>query len=473
MAQPIPIPILAGTLVDPSTGAPRVNYPVNMVPVPGQDNVLDGFLKPAEGIVSFAAGIGADRGGIVWNKDGKHYRVSGTKLITVDVNGVVASIADIPGTGPVKMDFSFTLLGILANGVLYFWDGASLTSVTDPNMPANLTDMMWVDGYWMCTDGTNIVVTDLTAPTVVNPNKYLQINTPDTVESLLKIQNQPVVVSKNQTDLLQNIGGQFFPFAPVPTAVITKGAVGVRAACIFQDQVAFIGGARNEGYCVYLARNGQFLPVSTIEIGKTLASYSDDDLATAILESITKDNCNYLHVRLPDRTLVYDATASAVAQQPVWHVRVSTLTGFAQNRCSFATFFKGMWVVGDPLSKSIGILSDEVSTHWGADVRWEISTQMMRNETKGASIDRLELVATTGYVVPGLDPMVSTSYTLDGVKYSQDRSVRSGKNGETEKRIQWLLQGPWKNWRIQRIRGDSSSRLTAMRLIAEITPHIY
>lgn len=451
-----------------------------MMPVPGQENVLDGFLKPVEGVLPFTTFVpgGFDRGGIVWNQsdggDGKHYRVIGNFLMTISASGVIAQLGTIGGAGPVRMDFSRDRVGILANdGLMYFWDGTNLLVVTDVNVPPNLTDMMWVDGYWLLTDGINIVSTQLGSPTVVNANKYLQINAPDTVQCLLKIQGQPTVVSRNQADLLQNVGGQFFPFAVVPSANITKGTVGIRTACEFMDQVATVGDGRNEGPRVYLMRNGQYTPISTIEVDRILGAYSPADLSSIVLEKIVKDGAYTLHVRCPDRTMVYDDTTSKVAQQPVWHNRVSTLNGFAQNRCSFATLAYGQWVVGDPQSNQLGVWTDTTGMQLGNNVRWEFSTQMFRNETRGASINRLELVATTGYVAQGVDPQIATSYTLDGVNWSQDRSVRVGQQGETQKRLQWLLQGPFRNYRIQRVRGDTTSHLTAMRFLAEVTQHQY
>src|SRR5690349_5719455 len=100
------IPITAGIYTD-SAPALRVAYPVNMIPVPGQDGVEDGYLRPAEGIQAFATGQGADRGAIVLPANhavggGTHFRVSGTKLITVSSTGVVEVLGDIPGADLVR-----------------------------------------------------------------------------------------------------------------------------------------------------------------------------------------------------------------------------------------------------------------------------------------------------------------------------------------------------------------------------------
>ena len=71
------IPIASGIYTDTSP-AIRTSYPVNMVPVPVESGISEGFLRPADGIVQNGTGPVIDRGAIVWN--GVCYRVMGTKL---------------------------------------------------------------------------------------------------------------------------------------------------------------------------------------------------------------------------------------------------------------------------------------------------------------------------------------------------------------------------------------------------------
>ena len=59
----------------------------------------------------------------------------------------------------------------------------------------------------------------------------------------------------------------------------------------------------------------------------------------------------------------------------------------------------------------------------------------MYGEGRGALFHELELVALTGRVEFGKDPQISTSYTLDGQTWSQDKFIRAGKSGERVKRL--------------------------------------
>ena len=56
------IPILNGIYTDDAADF-RTSYPINMVPVPKQQGISAGYLRPADGIVELGTGPGIDRGG--------------------------------------------------------------------------------------------------------------------------------------------------------------------------------------------------------------------------------------------------------------------------------------------------------------------------------------------------------------------------------------------------------------------------
>ena len=476
-----PIPILAGIRMDGSPTV-RVEYPVNMVPVPGQDGVADGHLRPAEGIQAFATGPGFDRASITLPEGHavgslKHFRVSGTKLISVSSAGVVTEIGDVGGSGYARMAYSFDLLGVMSGGKLWFWDDVTLVEVTSPNIPANLVDMCWLAGYWIVTDGTDIAVSDLVTPTTFNATKFGTTDRPSKVKSLKVLLNELYVNSRDFIDVFQNIGGAGFPFARVSSALITKGPVGTPAACVFNDTVAFVGSGINEGKSeapgVYLAHNARTVKVSTVEIDRLLLTYTEAQLALVAMDAVNDQGGEFLFVHLPDRTVVYDAVMSKAAQQPVWHIRTSAVQGFSQYRGRNIARANGVWVVGDPASTSIGIWSVTDSQHYGLPVRWEFSTFMIRNKNKGATLHSIELLSLTGSVTPGSNPMISTSHSPDGVNFGGISSIRSGQAGQLVKRLVFYKQGSWGRYRIQKFFGDSGSRISVLALDAELSPHAF
>jgi hypothetical protein len=466
------IPIVNGIYTD-NTPELRTSYPVNLVPVPKVSGISNGFLRPGDGIVANGAGPGIDRGGINWQ--GGCYRVMGTKLVEVSSTGVVTTLGDVggPDTQLVTFDYSFDLLAIASGGRLYYWDNSTLTQVTDPDLGLVL-DVVWVDGFFMTTDGEFLVVTELTDPTQVNPLKYGSSEVdPDPVVALLKLRNEVYALNRNTIEVFDNVGGELFPFARIDGAQIQKGVVGTQACCVFIERIAFLGSGRNEAPGIYIGAAATTQKVSTQEVDNILLQYTEAQLALVKLEARNDKSHQHLYVHLPDQTLVYDAAASEALQTPVWFILVSTLSGLAQYRARNMVYAYDKWLVGDPQSSNIGYLAQDTGHHWGQQVRWEFGTLIVYNESNGAIFNELELVSLTGSIALGKNPQISTSYSLDGKSYSQEKFISVGTIGNTKKRLAWFQQGHMRNWRIQRFRGDSDAHVSYVRLEAQIEPLAY
>jgi len=465
------VAILEGLYTD---GSPdfRTAYPRNMVPVPKENGISKGYLRPGEGILQQGTGPGVDRGAINWN--GAHYRVMGPKLVRISSTGVLQVLADIPGDGMVTFDYSFDRLAIAANNSLYYWSGSALTQVTDPDLGVVL-DVIWVDGYFMTSDGENIVVTDLNDPTAVNPLKYGSSEAdPDAVVGLLKLRNEVYVLNRNTTEVFDNVGGPLFPFERIEGAQMQRGALSATTACVFkqagQDLIAVLGSGRNESPVVWLGVNGNTSKISTQEIDTILQDYTEPELAGAVLEARLDRSHELLYMHLPDRTLVYDAGATAIAGSPVWFGLDSGIGSLSQYRARSLVWAHDAWHCADPTSAVYGTLTRDISTHYGAKVGWEFNTTILYNESRGAVFHQLELVGLPGRVPLGIDPTIWTSYSLDGELWSQERPCHAGKQGEREKRITWLRQGHMRNYRIQKFRGTSDAHMPIARLEVNLEP---
>lgn len=444
----------------------RTSYPVNLVPVPKDQGISKGYLRPADGIVEFATGPGTDRGGINWN--GVMYRVMGTKLVSISDAGVVTELGDVGGAGQVTMDYSFDRLGISSSERLYYWDGATLTWVSDPDLGPVL-DFIWIDGYFMTTDGENLVVTELADPTSVDPLKYGSSEVdPDPVIGILKLQDEAYAMNRYTIEVFDNIGGDGFPFQRIDGAQVEKGIVGTYAACVFGQTIAFLGSGRNEALAVYRGAHSETLKISSREVDQILTEYTEEELADTVMEARIYDGHQCLWMHLPDRTMVFDSAASEEVGSLVWYQLTSATQGFSQYRAKNLVQCYGRWYVGDPTTSKIGYLDADTSHQYGDLVRWEFGTTIVYNQGKGAIFHELELVALTGRVEFGTDPQISTSYSIDGVTWSQEKYRAVGEWGNRTRRIVWLQQGWMRNWRIQRFQGDSSAHLAFARLEATI-----
>jgi len=460
------IPIVSGIYTDTGPDI-RTAYPVNMQPVPKGSGVSDSYLRPHDGITALGNAVapGIDRGGIEWN--GTCYRVMGTKLVTVASNGAITVLGDVGGTGYVTMDYSFDRLAIASGGNLFYWNG-TLTQVTDPDI-GTVLDMCWIDGYFMTTDGEFLVVTELSDPTQVNPLKYGSSEAdPDPVVALIRLRNEVYALNRHTIEVFDNIGGDGFPFQRIDGAQVQKGALGTHACCVFDEQIAFLGSGRNEAPSIYIASNATATPVATQDIDELLQTYTEAQLAGVKLEQRLDRSHKLLYVHLPDRTLVYDHAASEALQQRVWFTLTTSTADFSQYRAQNFVWAYGKWLAGDPQQARVGYLTNDNGEHWGALVRWEFSCPIVYNESRGAIFHELELVSLTGRVTVGLNPQISTSYSLDGRSWSQDRFISVGGNGATLRRLVWWQQGFMRDRRIQRFRGDSSAHISVMRLEARL-----
>jgi hypothetical protein len=461
------IPILNGIYADAAPDF-RTSYPKNLVPVPKQTGISGGYLRPADGVVEAGTGPGVGRGGINWN--GVLYRVMGTKLVSIAENNTVTEIGDVGGTNRVTFDYGFTYLAIASNNNLFLYDGTTLTQVTDPDLGVVL-DVVWVDGYYMTTDGEFLIITDLANPFAVNPLKYGSSEAdPDPINALLKLRNEVYALNRNTIEVFDNVGTTGFPFQRIAGAQIQKGAVGTHACCVFMDNITFMGGGRNEAPSIFMGANGSTQKIATREIEQILATYTETQLASAFLEERIDKAHQFLIIHLPNHTLVFDGAATQAMGEPVWFTLSSTLTGDSQWKAQSVIWVYDKWQVYNPTNTQFGYLDDTISSHWGVDIGWEFGTQITYNESNGAIFHQLELVALTGHVAADTSPTIWTQYSSDGETWSVEKPVRAGTLGQRAKRIVWLQQGYMNNWRIQRFRGTSEAHISISRLEARLEP---
>jgi hypothetical protein len=242
---------------------------------------------------------------------------------------------------------------------------------------------------------------------------------------------------------------------------------------VFIDRIAFLGSARNEAPGIYVGAAAVTEKISTQEIDNLLLEYTEAQLALVKLEARNDKNHEHLYVHLPDRTIVFDASASKALETAVWFTLTTTLAGFAQYRARNMVWVYDKWMVGDPQSPSIGYLVQDTGHHWGQQVRWEFGTLIVYNESNGAIFNEMELVSLTGSIALGDNPQISTSYSLDGQTYSQEKFIYVGTIGNRKRRLAWFQQGSMRNWRIQRFRGDSDAHVSYVRLEAQIEALAY
>jgi hypothetical protein len=460
------IPILNGIYTN-TAGDFRVEYPRNMIPVILDSGISKAYLRPADGIVGLGSGPGIDRGGIEWNN--VLYRVMGTKLVSISSTNIVTVIGDVGGEGNVTFDYSFDYLGVASGGKLYLYrPSTGLQQITDVDL-GTVIDFVWVDGYFMTTDGEFLVVTELNDPFSVNPLKYGSAEAdPDPILALLKVRNEVYALNRHTIEVFDNVGGQLFPFQRVEGAQVQRGTIGTRTCCNFLESVAFIGGGRNEAPSIWLISGSNAARIATREIDLLLTQFTEEELSNALVETRIDKGYKHLYIHLPTQTLVFDAAATEIAGGPVWFTLTTSLIGDLQYQARNLVWAYNRWNIGNPTSVQFGYLNETLSSHWGALNGWQFSTIIIYSGSKGVIFHELELVALTGNSIFGADPSIWTAYTEDGLTWSQERVCKAGLTGVRGKRLSWLQQGRMRQWRAQRFRGTSDAQLSVARLEARV-----
>lgn len=459
------IPILDGVYMNSGLDI-RTAYPRNMMPVAKGQSVSRGYLRPADGIIESGEGPGVDRGAINWK--GYCYRVMGTKLVRIEEDESCTVLVDVGGTDQVTIDYSFDYLAISSSGKLYYWDGTTLQQNTDPDL-GTVIDFIWIDGYFVTTDGESLVSTELNDPLSVNPLKYgsSEID-PDPIKAVLKLRNELIALNRYTIEIFNNVGGDGFPFTRIDGAQIHRGILGTYCADIFNGKIAFIGSGRNEAPAIYIGLNSDSEKISTREIELVLEQFTEEELASSVVESRISKGVEYLYVHLPNQTWVFDAVSTKVLEELVWFQLTSSIVGESIFRARNIVWCYNKWLVGDPISSKYGYLDDTVLTHYGEPTGWEFSAAIIYNNSKSGIVHELELVGLPGRAELNKDPVVWTSYSNDGVVFSVEKALKTGKIGERNKRIRWVQQGMIRNFRIQKFRGTSDTKLSIMRLEATL-----
>lgn len=462
------IPVLSGVYTS-NVADVRISYPRNLVPVPKQQGISNGYLRPADGLVAWSDVTGSDRGGISWN--GSLYRVLGSSVYRIDSTGASFMIGSIgPGTDGAIFDFSFDRLAIAVNRKLFYVSQSNtLTEVTDPDRGVVL-DVIYIDGYFMFHDGTNLVVTDLDDPYSINPLKYGSAeSSPDPIVKILKLSGEVYVVGRYTVEVHKNIGGDLYPFQRIDGATTERGAVGRDACCVFSNSICFVGSRVNEPLSVWASLNGQSQRIATSEIDLILSGYSDSVLASSCkMETRLQNGHEWLYIHLPDQTLVYDAGATKFMGESVWYTLDSgNLTKTAYKARNFVWCF-GKWIFGNFGGDGLGYLDSTKSSHYGQNVGWEFSTGYLYNDSQSAIIHSLDLIALTGNVALNSTPTIFTSWSEDGQTWSLERPTGAGRYGWRDAPIRWLRQGIIRRARVQKFRGSSEAYMSFLRLEARL-----
>lgn len=442
----------------------RDSLPVNMYAVKRPGEATQGYMLQYPGLSLYATGVGADRGGVYNERFGMLFRVSGQKLISVSSSGLVTELGDIPGTSQARLSdfYSFNTQAIIADGNMFLYNPSTgLSQVTDPNIKSPL-DGVWIDGYYLLTDGEYVYNTKINDETAIDPLQYGTAEfMPDPSIGMGKTRDDKAIVfGRYTTQYLSDDATQNFAFTPISTRTIEVGIVATHAKCQIGDDWYITGGRKGEALAVYRITSGIPVKVSTREVDDILSEYGEADLSNMRMESVRRKDTVFIIIHLPNETICFNETvAIAFGKEVAWSMLKTDVQGSNPYRAINGVFDprSSQWIYGDRINGSIGLLDETVTTHYGDKVEWLLYSPLLFLEAK--SLDELEIQTIPGHNTVD-DATVAVSLTGDGISYGKEYWMQYGSPLNYSQRFIKRRLGYVRDWVGFKFRGVSESRMT-------------
>lgn len=455
-----PITIIKGDKIGIETDY-RDALPVNMYAVKRDILGASGYMLCYPGLTQIGTGEGVDRGAHYNERFKDQYRVSDESLISVDFDGTVSVLGSISGADQAAMPYSFNTQAVIADGKMFLYSPSSgFQEVTDSDL-GNPIDGVWVDGYYFLTDGEYIYHTDIADETSIDPLKFATAEfMPDPSLGLAKTQDNKVIVFNRYTmEYFVNVATTNFAFQRVATRAQKIGIVATHAKCEVGSRWYITGGRKDEAVGVHVIGLGDSAKISTREIDKILAEYSEPALADMRMESRMENDIYFVLVHLPNETLCFNISIAAeFGKSFAWTILKSDTIGDRSYRAINGVFDArtSKWVYGDKFNDNIGELDNLLCTHYSEKVEWILYTPFINLES--ASIDEIEMETIPGHTSVA-DATVAFSITTNGITYGKEYWELYGEPYEYGQRFFLRRLGDVQDWIGFKFRGISESRM--------------
>ena len=464
---------------------------VNWKPVVAESAALNtrALFQP-DGLKQFVdSGIQINRGSIIANDI--PYFVSGNSIFSVSSVGIVTTHGTIAGSGRVSLAVnsinadtgSQYIVIVVPGGNAYALTTVTnvLTQITDTDFRTSDT-VIFKDGFFVfsTSDGAAFFNSLLNDPFSYNALDFSSptINS-DKVVALHVNHNELFVCNENTILLYQNIGRDPEPFQLIGGANIQKGVRAKFSLVEFDNTFCFVGGGLNEGSAVWkVTGSSSAQKISTNTIDNEIQKFTKEEIEASFAMTYASQGqflalFTFESTRIPSRTFVYNATASALLQQSIWF---ELQTGVDDNRFRVQSIVQayGKLLVGDQSSGIIGELDKDTLDYYGDEItRFSITAPFSEN---GNALFAGEFEATLQSGVgltsgQGSNPQLRMSFSDDGGRTFGNEFSRSiGKIGEYGHRSVWRQQGRFPVSRMIKLKITDKVRANLIRLAA--TPEL-
>ena len=410
------VSLLRGDKVDNNTDY-RDSLPVNYYAVMRDIYGVKGYFLNFYGLTSVGNGQGKSRGSI-WVARPQfegHYRVSGTSLIKIESDGAITVLGTIAGTGQASLTYSLNNLAIVADKRLYYYNPTDgVRQITDTDI-GDIIDIVWADFRFIATDGEFIFQSNIADEEAYEPLDFIGSDfQPDKIWGVgLNEDNELIAFNAFTTEYFFNAGTDNFSYARIPLKAVKSGIVGTHCKIEYKDQWFSLSRRANTQPQFTIIQSGSSDSITTREIEKVLAKYTDEQLSKTTLDFFVKDSIVWFIAHLPNETLAFNHTLSkAFGVDYAWSILKSDVLGDKTFRGKDFTYDpnKKEWIGGDKATNDLGFLDDSVCTQYGEIVEGLLYTPDL--DLEALSIDKIEIETIPG-IAPDNDATVFISRSDD------------------------------------------------------------
>jgi hypothetical protein len=385
------------------------------------------------------------------------YHVNDNSLLSEDVSGTITNHGSIPGSGQVSLANNGQYLVIVIPGVsAYAYDNTTglLAQITDPDFQTSDT-VVFKDGYFVfsATDGKQFFNSALNDPFSYDAldTGTAEIN-PDRIVALHVNHNELFVGGLETIELFQNVGGTGFPFQRIPGANIQKGVHAKFSLVEFDNTFCFAGGGLNERTAIWkVTGSSSVVKISSNTIDNEIQKFTRDEIDNAFALTWSERGqffaaWTFRSERIPNRTFVYNATASALMGANVWFELQRGLNKLGNDwGVQSIVAAHGKLLLGDTTTGVIGELDQDTLTYYGEHIYRRMVTAPFSQEGLPIFAGEFEATFENGVGLTtgqGSDPVVRMDKTDDGGRtFSPETKRNIGKIGEYGRRSIWRRQG--------------------------------
>ncbi|EEF9655060.1 DUF2824 family protein [Salmonella enterica] len=219
-----------------------------------------------------------------------------------------------------------------------------------------------------------------------------------------------------------------------PSLMVQKGIAGTYCKTPFADSYAFISHPATGAPSVYIIGSGQASPIATASIEKIIRSYTAEELATGVMETLRFDSHELLIIHIPRHVLVYDASSSQ--NGPQWCVLKTGLYDDVYRAIDF--MYEGNQITcGDKSEAVIGQLQFDISSQYDKQQEHLLFTPLFKADN--ARCFDLEVESSTG--VAQYADRLFLSATTDGINYGREQMIEQNEPFVYDKRVIWKRVG--------------------------------